>query len=209
MKIIIVLILFIFIFFKVKEMMHPTNILSIYFGVPGAGKSTIAAHLVRKDLKKNKKVWSNVPITGAIQLEPKDDIGKYMIHDGHVIIDEAGIEYNNRDFKKFTNESLYFYKYHRHYQLDIDFFSQGHEDCDKKIRDLAQRLYVVKKSFIPYFVYRKRIGKRVGINKLSGEIQDEYYFTPFGTTYYFSPIVWKSFNTLSRKEFPDKLWETW
>ena len=184
------------------------DIISIYFGVPGSGKTTICAHLVKKCLKRGEKVWSNVPITGAYKLEPKDDIGINMIADGKVIIDEAGIEYNNRDFKTFSKNSLYFYKYHRHYKTSIDFFSQGWDDCDKKIRDLAQRLYIVKPSIIPYFIYRKRLAKKIGIDE-NGQIIDQYSWVPFGKTYYFAPSVWKMFNTLSRKEFPEKEWETW
>ena len=131
-----------------KKKKLPQQILSVYFGVPGAGKTTFAAYLTKHDLKRGIPVWSNVPITGAYKLEPKDDIGKYMIAGGRVIIDEAGLEYNNRDFKAFSKDSLYFYKYHRHYQLAVDVFSQGYDDMDKKIRTLAQKLYVVKKSLL-------------------------------------------------------------
>lgn len=185
------------------------HIVSIYFGVPGSGKTTFAAWLVKHDLKRGGKVWSNVPITGAYKLEPKTDIGINMICDGRVIIDEAGLEYNNRDFKEFSKNALYFYKYHRHYQLAVDIFSQGFDDMDKKIRTLAQRLYLVKKSLIPFFVYRQRIAKKIGINELTKEICDEYQFVPFSRKYIFSPLLWGSFNTLSRKQFPEKIWEKW
>ena len=185
------------------------HIISIYFGVPGSGKTTFAAWLVKKDLKRGGKVWSNVPITGAYQLNPVEDIGKHMIYDGRIIIDEAGIEYNNRDWKDFSKNSLYFYKYHRHYETAIDVFSQGYNDADKKIRDLAQRLYVVRKSLLPWFVYRRRIRKKVGINELTKEIIDEYEFVPWSRRYIFCPPLWKMFNTLSRKQFPDKEWQTW
>ena len=187
----------------------PKHVLSIYFGVPGAGKTTFAAWLAKKDLKYGVKVWSNVPITGTLQLEPKDDIGKYMICDGHLIIDEAGLEYNNRDFKKFSEDSTYFYKYHRHYELAVDIFSQGFDDMDKKLRTLAQNLYVVKHSIIPFFIYRRRIGKKVGINELTKEIIDEYYWVPFSRKYIFCPSVWKMFNTISRKQYPEKEWKPW
>ena len=185
------------------------HIISVYFGVPGSGKTTFAAWLVKRDLRHGGKVWSNVPITGAYKLEPKEDIGKNMICDGRVIIDEAGIEYNNRDFKEFSKNSLYFYKYHRHYETAVDVFSQSFNDMDKKIRDLAQRLYVVRKSILPWFVYRRRIRKKVGINELTKEIIDEYEFVPWSRRYIFCPPLWKMFNTLSRKQFPDKEWEIW
>ena len=42
------------------------------------------------------------------KLDTKLDIGKFDIHDGRVIIDEAGVEYNNRDFKNFSREQLKF-----------------------------------------------------------------------------------------------------
>ncbi len=185
------------------------HIVSIYFGVPGSGKTTFAAWLVKKDLKHGGKVWSNVPITGAYQLDPAEDIGKHMIFDGRVIIDEAGIEYNNRDFKEFSKNSLYFYKYHRHYETAVDVFSQGFNDMDKKLRDLAQRLYVVRKSLLPWFVYRRRIRKKVGINELTKEIIDEYEFVPWSRRYIFCPPLWKMFNTLSRKQFSEKRWQIW
>lgn len=51
---------------------------------------------------------------------------------GRLIIDEAGLEYDNRKMAMTTDE-IYFFKYHRHYQLDVDFFSQG-LDVDIKIR---------------------------------------------------------------------------
>lgn len=194
---------------KKKKKGRQEHVLSVYFGVPGSGKTTFAAWLTKRDLKHNLKVWSNVPITGAFKLEPQEDIGNFMICDGRVIIDEAGIEYNNRDFKTFSKKQTYFYKYHRHYELAVDVFSQGYNDMDKKIRDLAQRLYVVKKSVLPWFVYRQRIGKRVGINELTKEICDEYFFVPFGRRYIFSPVLWRMFNTISRETFPEKVWEKW
>jgi adenylate kinase family enzyme len=194
---------------KQKKVKLPPQILSVYFGVPGAGKTTFAAWLVQHDVKRGVPVWSNVPITGAYKLDPKGDNGNYMISNGRVIIDEAGIEYNNRDFKDFNKKSLYFYKYHRHYRLAVDVFSQGYDDMDKKIRMLAQRLYVVKRSILPWFVYRRRIGKRVGVSDVTKEIIDEYYFVPWSRKYIYSPPLWKLFNTISREEYEQKEWEKW
>lgn len=193
----------------VKKKNKKSDILSIYFGVPGAGKTTFAAWLVKKDLKKKRKVYSNVPITGAYKLDPENDIGKKMICNGRVIIDEAGLEYNSRKFKTFSDEARYFYKYHRHYQCPVDIFSQGYDDCDKTLRVLAQRLYVMKKSFLPWFVIRKTIGKRIGIDANTKQIIDEYFWVPFSRKYIFCPPLWKTFNTISRKEFPEKVWEKW
>lgn len=185
------------------------HVLSVYFGVPGAGKTTMAAWLTKRDLKKGHAVYSNVPITGAFKLDPKADIGKYSLKDCRVIIDEASVEYNNRKFKELGEEAIYWFKYHRHYETAVDVFSQSHEDMDITIRRLAQRYYLMKKSIFPWFVYRKRIGKRVGINEQTRQLCDEFFFVPFGTRIIFSPVLWKMFNTLSRKELPEKDWERW
>ena len=185
------------------------HIMSIYFGVPGAGKTTFAAWLAKRDMKRGGRVWSNVPITGTYVLDPQNDIGKWSITDGRVIIDEAGIEYDARAHKTFAASQTKFYKYHRHNELSVDIFSQGYNDMDLKLRTLAQRLYVVKRTLLPWFIKRKRIAKRVGINELSKEIIDEYFFVPLSTKYIFAPAVWKLFNTLSRDNLPEKKWEKW
>ena len=99
-----------------KKRVKPVS-LSLYFGVPGAGKSTFAAYLAKKDMKRGRPVWSNSGITGAYKCE-KNDWGKYLMTDGRLIIDEAGLEFDNRKMQM-TDSEIYFFKYHRHYQLDI------------------------------------------------------------------------------------------
>lgn len=215
----------------------PPHVLNVYFGVPGSGKTTFAAYLAKRCMKQSRfitwaqkhpgkltgkllassflkrsiPVYSNVPITGALQLDPQRDIGKYMMVGGKVIIDEAGIEYNNRNFKAFPPDAIYWYKYHRHYQCSVDVFSQSYEDMDITLRRLAQNYYVVKKSFLPYFVVCKRIRRKVGIDENTHQIIDHYYFglPVLGTKWIFTPPLWKLFNSFSRKELPEKAWPVW
>jgi len=217
-----------------KKVRHELN---VYFGVPGAGKTTLAAYLTKQAnkqawpitlaerypcwlstrilasrfWKRRLPVWSNVPITGAYQLDPPKDIGKYMIVGGKVIIDEAGLEYNNRSFKTFPPEAIYWYKYHRHYECSVDVFSQSHEDMDITLRRLAQNYFVVKKSLIPFCVVFRRIRRKIGIDEHTHQIVDMYYLLPFGlgSKWIFSPSLWKLFNSYSRKELPAKAWEMW
>lgn len=180
--------------------------LSLYFGIPGAGKTTMAAYLAKTDMKHGRKVYSNVPITGTMQVD-KADIGHTMISDGRLIWDEAGLDYDNRKMKM-SDEEVYFYKYHRHYQMDVDFFSQG-LDMDIKIRKLARHIYLIRGSILPFFIERKEIGRRVGIDQNTHQIIDEYFWRPFGTKLIFSPPLWKLFNTYSRKQLPEKAWKEW
>ena len=215
---------------------HP-HVLNVYFGVPGSGKTTFAAHLTRwalhenpiitfcrkhenaltkwilasKYLKRRIDVYSNVPITGAYQLDAKKDIGNYMIENAKIIIDEAGIEYNNRSYKTFPPESIYFYKYHRHYQDSVDVFSQSYEDMDVTLRRLAQNFYVVKKSLIPGCVVCRRIRRKIGVDDTTHQIMDLYKMGMpiLDTKRIWAPSLWKMFNSYSRKELPHKDFPVW
>ncbi len=215
---------------------HP-HVLNVYFGVPGSGKTTFAAYLTKwalhenalirlcrrfnnpvtrvilssRYLKRRIDVYSNVPITGAYQLDAKQDIGVHMIENAKVIIDEAGIEYNNRNYKSFPPESIYFYKYHRHYKVSVDVFSQSYEDMDVTLRRLAQNFYVVHRSLIPFCVVARRIRRKVGVDVQTKQIMDQYSMglPVLDTKRIFSPPLWKLFNSYSRKELPRKEWLTW
>lgn len=190
------------------------DVINVYFGVPGAGKTTMAAYLTKKDLKKGRNVWSNVPITGAFAMDPKKDIGKKMftvngVVGGSLIIDEAGIEYNNRAYKQLDPLAIKFFKYHRHYETSIDVFSQSHEDMDITLRRLAQNYFVCKRSLIPNVIVCKAIGRRIGIDDNTHQIIDEYFWKPFGTKWIWSRPLWKMFNTVSREELPENDWKKW
>lgn len=184
------------------------NSFSIYFGLPGSGKTTFAAYLSKKRLKKEEKVYSNVAIKNTYKIDPIEDVGVYDISDGLLVIDEAGLEYNNRSFKSFPKTALKFFKFHRHYNVDVVMFSQD-LDMDVKLRKLANKIYLVQKSFIPYFVVRRRINRKVGIDPLTKQIIDEYSFAFFGRKWIFSPKLWKLFNSVEHEELPYKEYEVW
>ena len=211
-----ILVIYIIIFFiaKIFELKKTKRNceFATYFGVPGSGKTTIASWLARSELKKkksNRKVWSNVPIKDTYKLD-KSDIGFYNISNGRLILDECGTEFDNRNFKKnFTEEQVKFFKLHRHYGVDINCFSQFWNDIDIKLRNLSTKLYLLKKSAIPFFIVRKEIGKKISINKETKEIIDEYYFKKLATKWFFAPKVWKMFVTDEKPQLEEKNWEKW
>ena len=195
---------------KKKDYPKIKEVVNIYFGVPGSGKTTMAAWLARRDLRRKGKVWSNVPITGTYKLDVNKDIGIHHIEKGRIIIDEAGIEYNNRNFKNMPLHQIEFFKYHRHYSTAIDVFSQSYEDMDITLRRLAQNYYVVTKSLIPFFIVVRRIGRRIDIDENTHQIIDAYRWRSFlHTRRIFSPTLWKLFNTKSHKPLKPKEWEKW
>lgn len=173
--------------------------IELYFGVPGAGKTTWACYLAHKAFKQKRPVFSNVFIKGAYSYN-KDDLGIYAIENALVICDEAGLEFDNRKMSM-TDEEIYFFKYHRHYQNDVVFFSQG-LDVDIKIRKLAQTYYLLEPSILPGFIRRKTIARKVGIDE-GGQLIDKFAFvSPLfgGLKLIFAPRFRKYFNTLDRRE---------
>lgn len=223
-------------FMRIYNPRHPLQ-LNVYFGVPGSGKTTYAAYLVKqankefflirlcrrypnkfttwilngKHWKRSIKVWSNVPIIGARMLDARRDIGHYQIEDGKMIIDEAGVEFNSRNYKNFPPEAIKFFKYHRHYGVSVDVFSQSFEDMDITLRRLAQNFYVVKKSIIPFFIVLKRIRRKVGIDDNTHQLCDHYSFglPLLDTRRIYCPPLWKLFNSYDFDPLPEKAWQTW
>lgn len=193
-----------------KEHIHPSR-LSIYYGGPGSGKTTFCAWLTRKATLSGINVYSNVPIHGAFIIN-KADIGCYCIPPGILMIDEAGVEYNNRDFgssfskKSGGEKALEWYKKHRHEGVEVIIFSQGFDDMDLKLRTLASDMYIVRKSIIPGFIVRRRISKLPKIDKDTHQPIDSYDYVPFGRKYILARSVWKYFDSFDKMGLPEKSW---
>lgn len=183
--------------------------LVIYFGVPGSGKTTIAAALSAKSFRNCIPVYSNVDIKNTFKLDPKTDIGEYAMQNCKVIIDEAGIDYNNRNFKtNLSQNALEWFKTHRHYKCSVDVFSQSFEDMDITLRRLAQKLFVVKKSLIPWHIVAKPVKVKIAPDE-NGQLVSKYSFYPLGigNKYIFAPFYWHLFNSFSTKELKKKVFK--
>ena len=139
--------------------------ISLYFGLPGCGKTTMytklavdADILIEKDKKrvaKGKKpfcpykhIYGNVPLFGLSNYTriKFSYLGVYDIRDCLLLIDEATIEVDSRDFKGFKKETKEFMLLHRHYNVDIVFFTQQWDGIDKKIRVITDRVYYLYKD---------------------------------------------------------------
>ena len=191
---------------EVKENLKKiTNDIICYVGLPGSGKSTIAAAYVQDCLKRNIKVYSNVPIVGANEYKV-NDLGKYMIEHAILIVDEAGLEYNGRAYKSFSTETMKFAKLYRHYKIyQIILFSQAN-DVDKVWRDLASKYYIVKRighyitSAVPVTIDLDSSIDKSGIVKT--------YTVPhgiktlFSRNYYWMPKYWKLFDSWDAPVLP-------
>lgn len=180
--------------------------IKIYFGVPGSGKTTNAARIVLNNLKKGVTTFSNVPIKGAV-LYDTNIIGKYDISDGDMIIDEAGIHYNSRKYKSLPQEQIEWFKLSRHYGIrNIHIFSQSYEDMDVTLRRLADEIYVVKRSLIPGLFSTRRIMVKVGIDKDTHQIMDQYFFQFLGIKLFLGFHYWHMFDSWSAPDLPILHW---
>lgn len=179
--------------------------LSIYFGVPGCGKSTHAASVVYHNLKKGWPTYCNFPVKGAFLFDD-EDIGKFSFTDCDMIIDEASISYNNRNFKKglMTQDRIAWFKLHRHYGVrNIYVYSQSYDDMDITLRRLADRLYLIKRTLIPWLSIIKHIRIRIGINDETHQIEDQYSFDILPRLLWL-PCWWHMFDSFAAPELPQQ-----
>lgn len=166
-----------------------------FFGVPGVGKTTVAVMFARRALKKIKRgkspykhVLTNFECKGCEKIN-FTDIGVYDVQESLIILDELTIDADNRDFKNFKKTSVEGFIYHRHYLCDILYFTQDYNAVDKKIRNLTQDLYFLRRSLVfPFslFTRYKRIFRCIDINDLTKEIITGYRF----------PNLWEAFLSL-------------
>ena len=80
---------------------------SLFFGLPGAGKTTLLTYFALKYVNDKKHTYKNVyhnvvelMVPGAIYV-PSDYIGRFAIDDGILLIDEATLFADSRDWKNF------------------------------------------------------------------------------------------------------------
>lgn len=97
-------------------------------------------------LKKYTNVYCNVPISvpGVIYVH-NSEIGFKQIENGLLLIDEASIFADSRDFKNFQKAQIQFFLLHRHYGVTIELFTQQWDAVDRKIRVITDRVYYMWK----------------------------------------------------------------
>ncbi|MVX63135.1 ATP-binding cassette domain-containing protein [Clostridium chromiireducens] len=184
--------------------------LELIMGKAGSGKSTLIAHLVKKANKKNRPIYCNHHVLGAQKIE-HTWLGRYMLENCDIIIDEAQICFDNRDFKNFTKELKFFFSNYRHFKADIYIVSQSWDDLDIKIRRQAKKIYIMQNSFIPFTILLQRIRMKFGVNEDKTDI-----VTKFGTS--IVPLigwslklnftVWHYFDSYSKPNLPPVPYQT-
>lgn len=135
--------------------------ISMICGTPGSGKSTAASYCTKKALKGKPvhlcgapicpavdAVFTNFPFPGAYRLN-FDDIGKVDFRDCLIVIDEAMLYMDSRDFKNFAQHLKEAFAEHRKVNCHYLIISQAYDDVDKKVRNLTVNLFHCVK--LPFF----------------------------------------------------------
>lgn len=123
---------------------------SLFFGLPGAGKTTILTKIAYDAIRKGRypNVYTNVHLNlpGVTYID-NDCIGKYELRDCLVLIDEATLFADSRSYKTFDRGKVEYFLEHRHRCADIMLFTQQWNGVDLKIRSITDRVYYVYKTF--------------------------------------------------------------
>ena len=152
--------------FLTRKYLNPYKLIFI-FGKKESGKSTLLAKYAYQYRHNGWSVYSTEPIPGTYKINYEDIGYKQFPEHSCIIVDEVGMIWDNRNFKNFKPEVRDFFKLQRHYKCCLILASQTF-DVDKKIRDLADEMYLVKKSF-RVFSYAKRILRQTVLVKSTAE----------------------------------------
>lgn len=193
--------------------------IKLYFGLPGSGKTTTAVHLCycfsQQVNKKSpyKNVYTNFDVKcPGITVIDNDCIGQFLLRDCALIIDEALLFANSRDYKNFTKSLLKFMTQHRHFDCDIYFFSQRYNGLDLNIRALTEEVNYIKKPIIigKWFSYIYKIPYKIvfpdGKSARFGEIIEGYakpsFFENLFCKKVYRPLYYDCYDTKECYDLP-------
>lgn len=151
-----------------------------YFGLPGAGKTTFLTRIAQKELKRIVKgkspyshILTNFYCRGCEKIN-YSELGNFEISNSLILLDEITLDADSRNFKQFDSAHKEFFLLHRHYNCDVIYFTQQYDGVDKKIRDITSNLYFVKKHF--FFSIATKIYRTLDINEFTKDIVQGYRF---------------------------------
>lgn len=146
----------------------------LFIGLPGSGKTTemtkqaimhTRGSFIQRLLKVKPRfqtVYANMYLPNSFEFEA-DDLGKFKVpEDTLMIVDEAGIYFDSRKFKTFSNYARDFLKLHRQHKVKMIFASQS-TDVDKKIRDICDEIWIMK-CIAGVLVVKRRVKKAITVS---------------------------------------------
>lgn len=152
--------------YATRKYLNPYKLIFI-FGKKGSGKSTLLTKYALDYVKRGWNVYSTESCPGTYKINPEDVGYVYFPPKSVIIVDEVGMIWDNRGFKNFPTEVRDYFKLQRHYKHVVILASQTF-DVDKKIRDLADEMYLVTKKF-RVFSYAKKILRQTVLVEATGQ----------------------------------------
>ena len=199
-----------------KKYLNPYKLIFI-FGKKGSGKSTLLTKYALDYLKKGWNVYSTEHCPGTYQISYQDIGVKKIPPNSVVIVDEVGMIWDSRNFKNFPTYVRDYFKLQRHYKHVVILASQTF-DVDKKIRDLADEMYLVNKRFRVFSYAKKILRKTVlveskyskdGDSKISEDLEFDslLFFWAGSRKFTFIPKYIKYFDSFKVPELKEKVFE--
>ena len=202
----IVLLICFFVILPSKKMrnIYP---LVLMMGKKGCGKSTTIAKLVTRHIKNGWTCYSTSYCSGCFKVSP-DQVGRVELPDINnngktvLFVDEINLLWDNRDFKSFPAYMKEWLIQMRKHHVKCYMFSQTYT-CDKKIRDLADEIYLLSKV-ANVFTYGKKVKKFLTIRNsemsengsdITEGMEFEKFFVPRSRFITYIPKYVKMFNT--------------
>ena len=146
-----------------RNYVNPYKLIFV-FGKKGSGKSTLLTKLAIKYSRKNWSVWTTENIPGTHNIDdPKLIYRMDFPERSCILIDEVSLIWDNRDFKSMDKRVVEWFRYQRHHKCRVYFFSQTF-DIDKKLRDLADDMFLVNKYFRVFVVAKHIVRKPVVVH---------------------------------------------
>lgn len=197
--------LFVFFVYCSRKYANPYKLIYI-LGKKGSFKSTFMVSLMLIHLKTNWTVYTNmddVLIPGVRIMDVKSLIDCAPPPRSVLFIDEAGLIWDNRKFKSFSDGYTEFFKFQRKYNCKCYINSQA-LDIDKKIRDLIDSVYLMTGLFNCIGVAR-RVKRVIGIVDASSQgesrFADNFRFDSIFTwKFIWGPKYFKYFDSFNAPE---------
>lgn len=149
--------------FVTRNYVNPYKLIFV-FGKKGSGKSTLLTKLAIKYSRKKWSVWTTENIPGTHNIDDPKQIYKMDFPPRScILIDEVSLIWDNRDFKSMDKKVVEWFRYQRHHKCRVYFFSQTF-DIDKKLRDLADDMFLVNKYFRVFVIAKHIVRKPVVVH---------------------------------------------
>lgn len=186
----------VFLFFGVNlylEKKHTVYGITFIAGQIGSGKSTYAVKLALKHLKAGWNVYSTDYIKGCYKLNVEDLNEKMAEPHSLLVIDEASLKMNSRQFAKIKLELIEYFKLSRHCKNKIIMISQTFGDTDKQIRELSTRVYFIRRIINGVISVPVRVRGDIGVGS-DGQPTVMYSIGHLGVPF-FLPKYYRKFNS--------------